>query len=199
MMGCPWTGKALPTDLYAEREHVLMHEYRIGLYKHPTKEQVPEEFRSDKWWKMRLPINPEWDAYFKLFDGWPPYLEDDDFVLWIDPSCPGRTRFPERPPHLCNDLQIFEGPRTLFAYLPWAREYGFRIIDIYRPVEHQPVRVCPVVYCPYCGHKLPSNLRAEWTERVWSLGLKPADTTPEERAALPPELVSDTWWKEAEL
>ena len=200
---CPWTGEPLPPDLGYYRDHVIDHEHNVPWWGTTGFEgRLPEEMYSDKWWRTRSPIDPKWyerPLRTEMDELWPPGLEDDPFIPWVAPSYPGRTRFPERPPHLCWHMDFLMRPYTLYAYLPWAREYGFRIVDINNPLEFQPMRVCAVIHCPFCGRKLPSNLREEWTKRVKAHGLTPADSTPEERAALPPELVSDTWWKEAGL
>ena len=199
---CPWSGELLPPNLCWQREDVAWREHGMDLY--AFEGFVPEEMYSDKWWRSRIPNNPKWDQPRlprECDDLWIGLEGEEDvpYIPAVEPSYPGRTRFPERPPHLCGDMDFFLRPYTLYAYLPWAREYGFRIIDPERPIEFQPMRVRAVVYCPFCGRKLPSNLRKEWTARVRGLGLSPADTTPEERAPLPLELVTDTWWKEAGL
>lgn len=52
---CPWCGKQLPPSLREKFFDVLELEYEIitnaGDYK--DRPDIPEEFRSDKWWKKR--------------------------------------------------------------------------------------------------------------------------------------------------
>lgn len=51
---CPWCAKKLPTNLTDEWFEILQKEY--GLDDPDSKEQsklVPEEFKTDEWWKKR--------------------------------------------------------------------------------------------------------------------------------------------------
>jgi hypothetical protein len=52
---CPWCGKQLPSSLREKFFDVLELEYKIstnaGDYK--DRPDIPEEFRSDQWWKKR--------------------------------------------------------------------------------------------------------------------------------------------------
>jgi hypothetical protein len=66
---CPWCGAKLPTNLRKEYRHILRHEYGIEVALYKTSEDkcdtpktdqelretllVPEEFKSDEWWKKR--------------------------------------------------------------------------------------------------------------------------------------------------
>ena len=52
---CPWCGTKLPKELGDEWVDTLYHEYGL---KSPCEgdedaDKVPEEFKSDKWWKKR--------------------------------------------------------------------------------------------------------------------------------------------------
>lgn len=47
---CPWCGTRLPNDLYDEYDEVLLNEYGL---KNPSKKLLPEEFKTDEWWKKR--------------------------------------------------------------------------------------------------------------------------------------------------
>lgn len=51
---CPWCGKKLPKSLRDEYFDILEKEYGLDNYDiddHP--ERIPEEFKSDEWWKKR--------------------------------------------------------------------------------------------------------------------------------------------------
>ena len=47
---CPWCGTKLPKDLNDKMMEVLKEEYNIDTYNIKT---LPEEFRTDAWWKKR--------------------------------------------------------------------------------------------------------------------------------------------------
>ena len=51
---CPWCGKKLPEDLRGEYFRVLDEEYKIDDPRDVEQSRlIPEEFKSDKWWKKR--------------------------------------------------------------------------------------------------------------------------------------------------
>ncbi|SDH66575.1 DUF6980 family protein [Roseospirillum parvum] len=119
-----------------------------------------------------------------------------------DPEAPGLSRWNAEPPHRCADTDmVWWSYKTMYAYLPHTREFGIRILDIHRPVDHQPIRIKPVRYCPWCGERLPPGLRGEWARRVSALGLAvPLDLNPiTPPPDLPADLASDAWWRNAGL
>jgi hypothetical protein len=54
---CPWCGKKLPEDLYDQWEELLKKEYNLTIHDFFGKNgrwdesKIPEEFRTDEWWK----------------------------------------------------------------------------------------------------------------------------------------------------
>jgi len=51
---CPWCGNLLSPDLIEKYEEILKKEYNIDdPYDDEQMEKVPEEFKSDEWWKKR--------------------------------------------------------------------------------------------------------------------------------------------------
>ena len=50
---CPWCGKRLPEDLTEKWFEVLKKEYGILHPFNKDKKRVPEEFKTDEWWKKR--------------------------------------------------------------------------------------------------------------------------------------------------
>lgn len=51
---CPWCGKKLPQDLRDEWFDILRNEYNIEPEYDVLKDKnIPEEFKSDAWWKKR--------------------------------------------------------------------------------------------------------------------------------------------------
>ncbi|WP_066884248.1 DUF6980 family protein [Carbonactinospora thermoautotrophica] len=77
------------------------------------------------------------------------------------------------------------------SYNPKLREYG---ID--RTGDSG--IVSQIEYCPWCGKKLPKDLRDEWFERVRQLGLDPWEVL-DHPEKFPEDLLTDRWWKEAGL
>jgi hypothetical protein len=70
--------------------------------------------------------------------------------------------------------------------IPKFREYGISVGD--GGSSHIKLR-----YCPWCGIKLPQDLRNEWFDQLERLGHDPL------AGDLPEEFQSDAWWKAKEL
>lgn len=71
---------------------------------------------------------------------------------------------------------------TGLAYNPKFRECGLLVLDgggSHILIQH----------CPWCGQCLPESLRDEWFARLDALGLEPGDPN------IPPELLTDEWWR----
>ena len=83
--------------------------------------------------------------------------------------------------------------RTMLFYLPHVREYGIRVVDPYSVLDHQPIRIRPIRFCPWCGGALPESLRATWEAEVAARGLVPDD--PDTPTNLPGHLIADLWWR----
>jgi hypothetical protein len=47
---CPWCGTRLPKDLVTELTNVIYQELSLSGYEDPL---VPQEFKTDMWWKRR--------------------------------------------------------------------------------------------------------------------------------------------------
>lgn len=52
LFACPWCATVLPKDLGEEYDHILSVEYDLDPYDLKS-EKLPEEFKSDEWWKKR--------------------------------------------------------------------------------------------------------------------------------------------------
>ncbi len=50
---CPWCGRKLPEELDEEWGEILEKEYGIEEPGWKKLEELPEEFRTDEWWKKR--------------------------------------------------------------------------------------------------------------------------------------------------
>ena len=51
---CPWCGTKLPRSLRMDWFEILENEYKLDPYNDPKNvKDLPEEFKSDQWWKNR--------------------------------------------------------------------------------------------------------------------------------------------------
>lgn len=51
---CPWCGKKLPSSLRDTYYDILEKEYTLDNYDiNDNPEKIPQEFKSDEWWKKR--------------------------------------------------------------------------------------------------------------------------------------------------
>lgn len=187
---CPWSGNLLPKDLDEEWIDEIQKVLGVEEYDLETHlELTPPEFFTDEWWRSRGLVpearDPNDPEIPKPSDKPFPYITS----AYDQP--PGFRRSKEAPPHLCERAaRKFSDVRMMIAYIPSVREYGFRIVELDEPIDDQPIRIRPFWYCPWCGTKLPTSLRTEWLERLDLLGL---DESSEE---IPPDLASDTWWRQ---
>jgi hypothetical protein len=86
----------------------------------------------------------------------------------------------------CDDLRrVVLDPDSPLEYDERFRE--FRIVETDGEVG-QAIR-----FCPFCGTELPQNLRSEWFDRIWALGLEVEDTN------IPERLLSEAWWRQEGL
>jgi hypothetical protein len=89
--------------------------------------------------------------------------------------------------HCCDEMQrrLAEG-EVAITYWDHFREYGIRVLD-------GGTSSVTIDYCPWCGTRLPSQLRDQWFEVVEALGLEP------DAPGLPSELRSGEWWRKRSL
>jgi hypothetical protein len=65
-------------------------------------------------------------------------------------------------------------PEIPIVYTPKFREFGVRVLD-------GGTSTIELLYCPWCGQKLPSSLRDRWFEELDRLGFDPiAEDVPAE-------------------
>jgi hypothetical protein len=50
---CPWCGKKLPEDLCNQFEEIMEKEYGLTVSEVNRGVDIPEEFKTDEWWKKR--------------------------------------------------------------------------------------------------------------------------------------------------
>lgn len=206
---CPWCGEPFLGDLIVERVKIVWRGHGLDLCDPDLcPEDVPEEFKTDAWWKKRN-IGPTSEVFKKRWrrpklirnpvivgprdpprEPWerPANLIGPEYVY--APEFPGFIRPPGHPPHMCEEMaRIFDDPRNMIAYLPHVREYGIRRLRGGVPVCEQPIEIEPISHCPWCGRPLPPSLRADWEERLAELGLTP------DSPDIPEEFLTETWWR----
>jgi hypothetical protein len=74
-----------------------------------------------------------------------------------------------------------ETPAIPIVYTPKYREYSLRVLD-------GGTSTIEVVFCPWCGHKLPESLRDRWFEELKRLGIDPVSSD------VPAEFQDDRWF-----
>ncbi len=210
---CPWSGEPLPPDLGPMWEKAVQVEFGeefLPWMNGPA--GLPDAFKSEDWWVNRNIHHPDGFYDTAIKNHWPnraiiqPNIVpwDEPWEPFSDPTKPGLSRWPQKPVHHCWEAEmIWWGPRFMYAYIPYTREFGVRIIDVHQPVDRQPIRIEPVRYCPFCGDLLPASLRDEWRTRTTAAGFDPDDppgpipeTWPK---GFPVDLASDNWWREEGL
>lgn len=94
--------------------------------------------------------------------------------------------------HCCESMTLLlEDPKMPLEYYPIAREYGIPLY--YSPAMQR------LIYCPWCGEKLPKSLR----DKFFEILEKEYNVEPEfdvkEDPNVPEEFKSDAWWKKRGL
>jgi hypothetical protein len=73
-------------------------------------------------------------------------------------------------------------PEVPVIYIPKFREFGIQILD-------GGSGFLEIIFCPWCGQKLPGSLRAAWFEKLEELGIDPIE------ANIPPEFTDARWYR----
>ena len=74
-----------------------------------------------------------------------------------------------------------ENPEVPISYRSSVREWVLEVVD-------GGTSAIVLLFCPWCGERLPPTLRDRWFDVLDSLGLEPGDPR------TPVELASDRWW-----
>lgn len=201
---CPFSGSTLPNDLHGERLRYLDKNHGIAFGDLLADARIiPVWATTEDWWiNQKIDANHDFGELEKLRHEppeWPYAPYQNHLFKPSDPRwCPpGYERCDETPPHYCNGLgDIFSRMWYHYWYLPYTREYGPRIIDPDQRIDYQPIRILPVLYCPWCGTELPKSLRPEWEQRVRDAGFDPDNP---EHPDFPPELLTGDWWRLREV
>jgi hypothetical protein len=79
-----------------------------------------------------------------------------------------------------------------------VRNVGYKAIDRRFVIEGD--LGLEMDYCPWCGTKLPENLREEWFETLErEYGIETDIGEARDRTDIPQEFWSDEWWKKRSL
>jgi hypothetical protein len=96
---------------------------------------------------------------------------------------------------LTMDATLANG-ESLLSYDSQMREYFVRGGRCYK--DGKDYGGFTLIHCPFCGTKLPQDLRSEWFDELSKiLGFK-VDLSIDKRK-IPKEFRSDAWWKKREL
>lgn len=90
------------------------------------------------------------------------------------------------------DSMINEGDDPLYnvKYDPKTREYFLKSL--------KGPYICSFEYCPWCGYHFSKNLSNEWFDIIRKeYDLEP--WRPDEYDKIPPEFLTDEWWKKRGL
>ncbi len=93
----------------------------------------------------------------------------------------------------CNVLkEILSDNRAHIEYIPKYREYHINSKD-------NPIGSYYILYCPWCGKKLPKGLRKQWfkiLKKEYNLDDPWSD---EQEKLVPKEFTTDEWWQKRGL
>jgi len=194
---CPFSGNLLPGDLWDTRIDRIV---KLGGSKDleflDDGRRMPKWAISEDWWIAEGigPVHDE-EHLHELKTAPPQWLYEKNLPYpgYEHLVSPGYKISQDEPDHYCNGLStIFSREYYMFWYLPHTREYGPRIIDPNKRIDHQPIRILPVSYCPWCGTKLPKSKRPEWETKVRGAGFDPDNP---EAEGFPEHLLRDKWWR----
>ena len=97
------------------------------------------------------------------------------------------------PIHYCSIMeQIFTDQRTYIGYNAKFREYFINM-------RHEKMIVSTISYCPWCGKKLPKNLRDEWFDILEAEYNLSDPWEKEQEKLIPEDFQNDMWWRKRGL
>ena len=91
---------------------------------------------------------------------------------------------------------------TPLRYASHTRSYDMEYGTVFKNSEtgeDAAVVVEPLIYCPWCGVKLPKNLFVEWVKTVKRKFNVEATYDKEELKKVPEEYMTEEWWKKKGL
>lgn len=83
----------------------------------------------------------------------------------------------------CERMRLaVESDEIPIVYTARYREFGVRVLD-------GGTSTIELLYCPWCGQKLPESLRDRWFDELERRGIDPAT------GELPAEFTDDRWYR----
>jgi hypothetical protein len=82
----------------------------------------------------------------------------------------------------CSQMETaVHDPNIPVIFTPKFREFGIRILD-------GGTSSLAIVFCPWCGQKLPDSLRDDWFDKLEQLGVDPYGKD------IPAEFTDERWY-----
>ncbi len=95
--------------------------------------------------------------------------------------------------HCCKPMTEFiHDLRIPIGYSPIVREY-------YISLKNSKLAIQQLLYCPWCGTKLPNSLRDMYFDILEQEYHLEADLEPANNKDLPEEFKTDEWWKKRKI
>jgi hypothetical protein len=82
----------------------------------------------------------------------------------------------------------FSGIGKAVGYDDALREYYIVVKEHEGATERQ-----AITFCPICGEKMPTSLRADWFDRLEEMGIDPLNDP------IPDEYSNGSWWRKGGL
>lgn len=100
-------------------------------------------------------------------------------------------------PFCCLTMDAtLENGESLLSYDSKMREYSIRGGKCYK--DGKDYGGFMLIYCPFCGTKLPKDLRDEWFDELSKILGFEVDISTDKRK-IPKDFKSDAWWKKRKL
>lgn len=93
--------------------------------------------------------------------------------------------------HCCESMKYMVEEEISIIFIPEYREYGV-------PIRDGGSSYLVILYCPWCGTKLPESLHEEYFDILDKMGIDYACLPEELQEKLPENMRSEKWWQERE-
>lgn len=224
---CPMCGKKFPVELYEFYNEIREKEFGItreNYHDLEKKDLIPKEFKTDEWWLKRehYPNFPtkhltrkeflkkiaySWDFSSKeeSLARYKNYLKTDkDLQKKIGTFC--CTSLWHKIYDSINDSgQLKLNTKSLIIYEPEKRRFLLKnmvLVDETKFKKNKPkCRLRMQFYnCPCCGKELPKSLASLWFKIVTTeFGVTDISNQKQLAKKLPPEFLTEEWWKKRGL
>jgi len=101
--------------------------------------------------------------------------------------------------HCCDLMDLLlKDIRVPIIYEPAWREYSICMLEDGKKIGRM-VAVQGIEHCPWCGRKLPKDLRDEWFEMLKKEYNLDDPRSKGQEPLIPEEFKTDEWWKKRGL